>query len=163
MKKTLIALTLALISFSVSAQETDPFDIVKSSYYGFELLKVANSRYNDFTNRMNLQADGYFFEVRGDSIRAEVPFVGQMTNPSPGLETNAIRIKGTIKDPEVREMSKGKKLYVTFKAYSDYSKEMFDIVLTVTKSGSSDLMLKSSKRDNITFFGRIYSPDSSSK
>jgi len=155
MKKILLFCIL-FATMSAYAQGNKPFETVKSGSYRYELLKIVNSSFNAFSSQMNLQADGYFFRVHADSLRAEVPFVGKMTNPSPGLDTNAIRISSKIKELQVKETSNGKKLRVSFKAYSDFSKEMFDILLTVTESGSADLVFRSSKRDNITFYGTVY-------
>jgi len=138
------------------AQDVDFFDLAKKGKYSFEPLRVASSTINSVSNNMNLQADGYYFRFDTDSLSAYLPYVGVMTNTmAPNATTNAIIVDSKVKNYKIKEISKGKKLNITFEVYSKHSNENFNVMVTVTKSGSTDVLFRSGRRAFISFIGDI--------
>lgn len=157
MKRLFVTLFI-LSSLAVFAQKEDStvFDIVKSGKYIFDPIRVSNSSLNSYSNEMNLQADGYYFRFKKDSLSADMPYVGVMTNtPVPDAFSNGIMVDSKVTDYTVKEIAHGKKLQVSFNAYSKKSNETYRVVLTVTESGSADVTFKSGKRSYISFIGEL--------
>ncbi|MBC9797943.1 DUF4251 domain-containing protein [Sinomicrobium weinanense] len=104
--------------------------------------------------RINLIGNSNYFEMKGDSVKAYLPYFGERQMGG-GYNTDgeAIQFDQEATDMDIKYV-KAKELYrMTFKARKD--SESFNVVLEVYGNKKTVLMVNSSQRNPIRYEGTI--------
>jgi hypothetical protein len=163
MKKIFIAALFFVLIIPVNAQSKKELKRQKAEEEYAALKELINSKNfifeADWTttqkgNRINLTTNPNFLKIEGDQVTADMPYFGVAhTAIGMGSGEAGIKFEGNPKDYKVEFNDKKLKAIIKFDATN--KSENFDVILSVYKSGSASLNITSSKRNSITYDGRI--------
>ena len=108
----------------------------------------------DSAGRIDLQGDGSFLRINGDSIQSNLPFFGErQSNIGYGTDDAGIKFEGTLKDYQSVWNEKKQRYDIRFNAKS--KSEQFNVYLTIYPNLRTTLNLNGTARTSIAYSGRV--------
>lgn len=121
------------------------------------MMRLANSGLagpGSNVQRINLIGNTNYLEVKGDSVKAYLPFFGErQMGGGYNSEGEGIQFEQVVTDMKTEYVEAKKRYLVTFSANN--GTESFDINLLVYPNNKTSLSVNSSQRDFITYDGTI--------
>ncbi|WP_162558692.1 DUF4251 domain-containing protein [Robertkochia solimangrovi] len=104
--------------------------------------------------RVSLIGNPNFLEVKGDSVKADLPYFGERQRGA-GYDTdgNGIKFEDKVTDMDVSYNNSKNRYDIKFSAKR--KTEIFNIIINVFGNGSSAISINSSDRNNIRYDGKI--------
>lgn len=101
---------------------------------------------------LNVQGEGYFIAIKGDSAFTQLPYFGSLENMTSYNTANAgINVQGLMEDFKIKPRKKGRE--VSF--YVKKGFERFRFLMAVTPSLKTDVSVFSPQRDVIRYSGTL--------
>lgn len=125
------------------------------------LNSVANSGLlapGNTANRINLIGNTNFLIIKGDSIKAQLPYYGERRIVTNYNSNNVgIALNGLLKEWKA-EFHEQKKLY-SLRFQANQGTENYDIRITIFPNKKTDINVNSTHRNNISYSGTVKSLD----
>ena len=172
----LLMLGVLLLGFSVTAQKTENPDqstkldeLVASKHFRIESIwaraqggnavnAIANANLNppgSSGNRFNLANNINYFEMKGDSVMAYLPYFGeiQFGGDHYSNQGTAIEFKGVPKDLTIEKNEKKEHYEIGFQV--DNVTETFQVNIKLFPSMKSQMTINSNRRFVIRYDGKV--------
>lgn len=106
------------------------------------------------SNQISLIGNYNFLTIKGDSIKADLPYYGERRMGGGYNSSNTgITIDGLLRDYEV-ETKKGMYI-IRFKAKDTQGNELYNIIVNMSPNMVTNLSVNSSQRTNIQYRGEV--------
>ncbi|MDG3581701.1 DUF4251 domain-containing protein [Galbibacter pacificus] len=120
------------------------------------MMQIANSGLmppGNSAQRINLAGNANYLEVKGDSVKAYLPFFGERQMGGGYNDDEAIKFNQEVKDMDIEYIENKKHYRIKFSANNNT--ESFNVTLMVYNNEKTTLTVNSSKRDMIGYQGTI--------
>ncbi|ETN95856.1 hypothetical protein P278_15780 [Zhouia amylolytica AD3] len=106
--------------------------------------------------RINLIGNDNYLEVRGDSVKSDLPYFGERQMGG-GYNTNDIGIKidEVARDMELHYLDSKKKYKMSFKAGNVDTNESYNVVIEIFSNKKTSIIVTSTERNSIRYEGTI--------
>lgn len=121
-------------------------ELVESKRYVINCDRIYPQRYSS-----RYITDSYSVEMRGDTLRSYLPYIGVAQSPSYGGE-NVLNFEGVYSNYQCVEGKKGR-LIVSFTV--ENNNETLDYELTIYTNGKANVYIQPLRRDLVSYSGEL--------
>lgn len=129
-----------------------------SSQYNLAVQQLNLSASGNSANRINIRGDGYYVEVKNDSVYGILPFYGEQYSGYQITNHDRIEFDGKAKEYKVEsiENRKSNRTKISFQINdTNRSGEEYDVSLLIFENGKTDMQVSSSRRSVMAYRGEI--------
>lgn len=129
-----------------------------SASYNQAVQQLNLSAVGNSGNRINIRGEGYYVEIKKDSVIAVLPFYGEQYSGYQITTHDRIEFKGKAKNYELKLMKhkKSNRTKISFQiADANRVGEAYDVSLMIFKTGKTDMQVSSSRRSVMAYRGEV--------
>ncbi|HLS31174.1 MAG TPA: DUF4251 domain-containing protein [Flavobacteriaceae bacterium] len=129
-----------------------------SSQFNQAVQNLNLSAVGNSANRINIQGEGYYLEIKKDSVIAVLPFYGEQYSGYQITTHDRIEFKGDSEKYEINAdpTKKSNRTRISFQiADANRIGEWYDVSLLIFENGKTDMQVSSSRRSIMAYRGEV--------